>query len=140
MSKQLYDISKEDLIDLYVKKGMTVSDVSKVYGCGADAIRKRMEKYGISRRPRGDKVTIQKETLVDLYINRHLTADAVAKQLGCSSKTVSNKLKKCGIKPLTNPKAMPQQVDISKSRLTELYIGWGMSIAKIAQLLDCGRP
>jgi len=46
----IYNISKEELYDLYVVKGLSLSSIAKIYGVDDETIRYRLKVYGIDRR------------------------------------------------------------------------------------------
>ena len=47
------DILKEKLKEYYINDEKSMSEISRIYGCSSQTIKRRLEKYGISIRPHG---------------------------------------------------------------------------------------
>lgn len=62
-------ILKEDLYDLYHVQKINLDEISKIYGCSRDTIRKRMLEYNIPIRERRESTIIAKGGLAHLKLN-----------------------------------------------------------------------
>ena len=49
--KRRLEVSKEKLEELYVKQGLSTYQIAERYGVSPETIRRKLAKYGISRRP-----------------------------------------------------------------------------------------
>ena len=92
---------KTQLIELYVKQGLSTDAVAKVLGCNHATVLNYLKKYEIPRRSRlGNRkaVRIAKETLIDLYQNQKLTQKQIAHKFNHSRYGVQRWMKIYGIK------------------------------------------
>lgn len=97
MSKEK-QISKEILIDLYLKQKLSAITIAKLLSCRSHVtILNYLKKYNIPRRSQlGNRISIHinRETLVDLYLIKKLTQKQIAKNFGNQSDTGIRKLMK----------------------------------------------
>ncbi len=89
-------IRKGLLYDLYVRKGKTSEEISKILQCNKQTVLRYLHKHKIEIRPprrrKGlGKISISKDLLYDLYYKQEKTQREVAKILGCNSKTISRR-------------------------------------------------
>ena len=68
---QKFDITKEELYDLYVVQNKKCSEVAKYYGCSECLIDKKCKKYNITKKP--PKIQLDLNKLHQLYIIENKT-------------------------------------------------------------------
>jgi len=119
-------IAKEELIELYIKQGLTTFEISEKYNCCQATIWKRLKRFGIKvRPPRSPNPYVpDKETLLELYVKKRLSSWELEKLHGFSRSTVHRKLRAYGIK--TRSPACAQMVhsrkDFSGDLLEKAYL------------------
>ncbi len=92
-------IAKEKLILLYIKNKKTTYQISKIYNCNPETIRRRLIEHKIKRRdPHKKKYNIRKEYLELKYNKNRLSTTQIAKKIGCSQWTIWFYLNKYKIK------------------------------------------
>ena len=124
------ELDKNTFTRLYIKRGMSLRKIAKMYGRSYMFAYLRKEKYGILTRP--TKKGISKQILQMLCIEQGLPTEKVAKQLSCSPATVHRKCQEYGIH------LKRQRVRrISKTLLEKLYMEEGRSIREVADELSC---
>lgn len=83
------NISKDILIDLYLKQRLSTDAIAKLLSCKSHVtILNYLNKYNIPRRSKlGNRksINISKKTLIDLYYNEKLTQKQIAKNFGNQS-------------------------------------------------------
>lgn len=95
---KLRHVSKEELIDLYWGKGMTLKQIGNKFGVSADAIWYKMKKLGIPRRVYPLKLDFaSRDELIDLYWNKGLSLSEIAKKFGVDENTVHRRMKEMNI-------------------------------------------
>ena len=92
------EISKDELQKLYLENRRSTQEISKLYNCNAETIRRKLIFYGINRRYHEIKVKIQRNKLRYLYINKRFSTVELAKRYNCSQWTIRSNLIKNGIK------------------------------------------
>jgi len=122
-------ISKEKLIELYIKNNLSTHQISKIIVCNPSVIQRRLKEFGITLRQPKRKIKIQKEKLVELYMNRGFSTQKISKIIGISSCSVYYKLKELGIE--TRKKRI---FKISKNKLENLYLKKKLSCSQIAKV------
>lgn len=98
-----YNISKEELEDLYLNQRKSVIEMSGILGMSIPGIYKAMERYGIPRRDltaaahvrRKGTYDINWEPLCEKY-EQGLSVEEIALEVGCSISTASQHLKRAG--------------------------------------------
>ncbi len=92
--------TKEQLVECYVDKKMSLSEIGQKFGCNGSNILYWLKKFNIERRPADyRKVAIPEELLYDLYHNQKMSSLKIAEKLGLvSGRTIRKKLRKFGIK------------------------------------------
>ena len=130
-------ITKEELIELYEKQGLSSSDIAKKKGCHGATICRKLKKYNIERRNTGtrSKTMMSKETLIRMHHKEKKSAARIARELNCSDVTVWSNLKKYGI--LVRGRDLKNK--LTKKRLQCLYEIEQKSSKEIADIFNC-RP
>ena len=101
MAPAPFAFPKAQLIELYVKQGLSTDAVAKVLGCNHVTVLNYLKKYEIPRRSRlGNRkaVSIDKETLINLYHNKKFTQKQIAQKFGHSRFGIQRRMKTYGIK------------------------------------------
>ncbi|MFA4854977.1 MAG: hypothetical protein WC634_00110 [archaeon] len=83
-------ITKKELIELYIKQGLTTFEIAEKYNCCQATIWKRLKQFGIKARlPRSPNQNVpSKETLLELYGKKRLSSWEIEKLYGFSRSTV----------------------------------------------------
>lgn len=93
-----FRINREELIDLYVVRGLEVRDIARQLDCSLVSVYEILKEKGIPLRDyRRTRRDVKDEAIVDLYIKHKLSLAKVAKRLGCSAMLIHTRLKKLGI-------------------------------------------
>lgn len=128
-------ISKEDLVRMYQKEGLTISDIGRKLRCDPSLVWRRLKKYNIQRRNSGtvSRTIISKEVLQRMYVDEQKSASMIAREMGCSGGTVLNRLKEYGFEirwqNLRNV--------VVKEDLQRLYIDERRPLTEIAKMYKC---
>ncbi|MGQ4511536.1 hypothetical protein [Streptomyces sp. DW26H14] len=106
------------LADLYVKQGLTSTEIGERLGMSERTVRQRLAAYGIPRRRKGHAGQILRRQLPlpdlrDLYVRRELTAEHTANRLGTTRGVVLTNAHELGLSvrlggpaPATGPRAI----------------------------------
>jgi len=121
-------ISKEKLIELYIKRKLSTHQIGKIIGCDPSVIQKRLKEFRITLRQPKKKIIIQKRELERLYLNKGFSTQKISNLLGISSCSVYYKLKEFNIK--TRKKRI---FKINKNKLENLYLKKRISCSQIAK-------
>jgi transposase len=100
--KKKYNITKEYLIENYVKGNRSTISIGKDFGVNASRIRYYLKKYGIERKgvghySTGFNVRISKDRLVSEYLTKKRDTVSIGNEFGISYQTVKRMLKFYGI-------------------------------------------
>lgn len=97
--KKGLEFTKGELEDLYLNKGLSLSQIAKRFNCNGTNILYWLKKFDIKRRPAyRKKIDIPKGILEDMYLDKKLSSLQIAEKLNLKhSKTIRRKLKKFGI-------------------------------------------
>jgi transcriptional regulator with XRE-family HTH domain len=121
--------NKENLKELYWKKGLSLSEIAKLYNVTPQAIWYWMNKFRIPsrQRPKNMKIKydISKELLEELYLKKKLSTEKIAKLLGIRShSSVLMKLMKYGIprRTLSEIRTKYQKIPFSGALIEKAYI------------------
>jgi transposase len=57
-AKTKFKVTKEELFNLYVIEQKSTTEIARIFGVGAETVRKRLEEYGIQRRSRSERMKI----------------------------------------------------------------------------------
>lgn len=89
----------EELERLYHEEGLSLQEISERSEVGPKTISNRMDKFGIEKRPDGDKSGVwwDEDKIRHLYVEEELSLKEVAKRLGCSIATIHNVMEEYGI-------------------------------------------
>jgi transposase-like protein len=129
-------LQKEELKKYYIDNKMTMKEISKLYNCSFNVIRKHLLKYNIPIRKKSywKKVTIpSKEELLDLYMTKNLNIADIGKLYGVSTCPVNQWFKFYNIIS-KEPKDYIVIPPPSKEELVELYINQNSRLQDIADL------
>lgn len=111
-------ITYEKLYELYVKKGMTIKEVSSFCKISECKISKKLKDYNIKRRHVGNKpVGITKELLENLYFDKKMKQKEIAEQFNCAVSTISHYFIKYNIS--TTPSRYDKPKKNYKTRLSK---------------------
>jgi hypothetical protein len=119
---------KDWLFEQYITNEKTTVEIAKELNCGNVAVGRRLKKYDIPRRSRGESLIHKvdfvnnlhnKDWLFEQYITRGRTSVDIAKELNCSSNCVCVNLKKHNIAIRT--KSQVHQAVNSKLIVLENY-------------------
>jgi predicted DNA-binding protein YlxM (UPF0122 family) len=116
---KLRHVSKEELIDLYCNKGMTLKQIADKFGVSVNAIWCKMKRLEIPRRVYPLKLDFaSKDELTDLYWNKGLSLSEIAKKFGVDGNTVQRRMKEFNIptKPFRHYKSQ-RVFDLRAERL-----------------------
>lgn len=93
------EVSKEQLLTLYVEQDMTESEVAEALGCSAPTIHRALVKHGIERRPRGPAGERSPNARVDeemvrlilkSFFEENVTLQKLAEATGLTKQAVSH--------------------------------------------------
>lgn len=98
----------EEVIDLYINKKMSSTEIAKIYNTDHGVVLNTLKKHGVDRRDliksqytklnkEIDERFFNKEWLYKQYYDNHLNTIEIANIFGCSSSTVARQLKRLGI-------------------------------------------
>lgn len=136
--KDINALTADDWQHLYSEKGMTLTELARMFSVTAKTISSRLEKFDISRRREGRKSPIdlssQRDVIVDFFTNKKKSVNYVSNFLGVSGPRLRNFMRREGIKtPLT-----PREV-LTKDFLEE-KINSGIKPPQIAEEVGCSVP
>lgn len=143
MGKRNVNIPNEELIRLYEKEKLPVSEIANKFKCTKNTVAYWIRKYKIKRRTPSEcmklfvnkkEVEIPKEKLIELYVKKNLDRDKIAKIYGCKIVTVTKLLKKHKIK-IRRSRGI--NVIISKKEMKNLYEKRKLTTYQIAEIYNC---
>jgi len=92
--------NEEWLREQYVGEERTISEIAEECSCGANTVRKWLNRHGIETRgagpPTPEELT-DEEWLREEYVGEERTISEIAEECGCGANTVRNRLKRYGI-------------------------------------------
>ena len=88
-----YNITKEELVELYINQGLTQKQIADRYGCAISVLTKLFKKYKIKIRKKG----VPSTTLEHLFTDKKLSVSEIASKLGYKESTILNRLKDMGL-------------------------------------------
>lgn len=86
-----YDISKDELIDLYINKNIKIDEIAKYYGCHRSVISKNIKKYNIIKKP-SNKYNLNFNDIME-YKNRGFSLVEIGDIYGCTNKIIHKFIK-----------------------------------------------
>lgn len=132
LDTKLYDLSKEELYDLYVTQGKSLNELSKLLVSYPRAIKKRLDELGIKR---DDTPPYQnREVLYDLYVKKNMTLKEIGDKFGVTESTISHFTRKFGLEK--DVRGYYPTPNLSKELLYELYIEKDLSSNEIGKMLN----
>lgn len=117
------NLPKEKLKALYISKKLSISQISRIFGCSVNPVHRALKEYKIPIRTISQakrKVNISKKELERLYLQKKLSTGEISKILDCTHVTVLNRLKEFKIKSRTKL-GTRKPVRIAKEELNRLY-------------------
>ncbi|MBN1979358.1 MAG: hypothetical protein JW918_18330 [Anaerolineae bacterium] len=140
-------IPKETLQHLYLEQGQSPRKIGLQLGCGETAVRKRLKEYNIPMRSRsrairlGKGIAIEREALVELYWGQGLSIPEVSARLDCSEDVIRSRMQEYDIPRRTSSESaqLSRGIDLPEELAREWYTGQQLSIAAIAERLDCSE-
>lgn len=130
-TKSLDKVTREELYDLLIIKGIDRKKVAQMYNVSISTLQNRYSELGITLVTASKKCT--KEILEDMYYNKGMLQEEIAKALGISRSTVSQKFQEYGIK-----KKFKWEM-ITKEQLYKLYVEENLPPIVIAERLGLGK-
>lgn len=101
MFNRRVNLSADELHELYVRQGKTMTEIATQLGIGASSVRRRLHELGIVARPRGPKgskesapLTLTEQDLRELYLEQRLSIPQIAELYGCANETIRQRLLK----------------------------------------------
>jgi len=120
------EISKKELIKLYLNKKLTTYDIAEKLGCCQATVWKRLKIYNIKRRNPHDNCYYNipsKKLLKKLYISQKLSNWEIERKYGYSRSTVYRKLKEYGfIKSRAEAHRIYPRKDFSGDLIEKAYL------------------
>lgn len=132
MYRNVRNIPKELLENLYSKEKWTLRDIADYIGCSVDTIVRRMKLYKIPRRE--TRKDINCATLMSLYEGNHISIEKLARRFNVSTATISNRLHEYGLL-CTNTHSIHS---VEPDRIKKAYES-GNSITRIADMMGLSR-
>jgi hypothetical protein len=126
MKKKGLKFTKKKLIELYWKKGLSLSKIGEEFCCTGTNILYWLKKFNIKRRPAyPKKIDIPKETLRKLYWKKGLSSTQIAKIYGIKhGRTILKKLVKYNIPTKTVSQALTRKpkLPFSNNLIEKAYL------------------
>src|SRR5581483_1856512 len=123
---------------LYVDQRRSEAEIAALYATNAWQVRQQLGALGIRRPvspphpPPGPRPP--RKVLEDLYLTQRLDSETIARRFRTSAPVVRSWLRQTGI-PVPPRTTRATRTDLPATRLEELYIGQGMTIAEVAETL-----
>lgn len=87
-----YNISEDELYDLYINQNKTIKEISSLYNCAINTINKKLRMYGINK-PKSNIYNLDKDKILK-HLKEGLNYVQIGKLFGCDNKTIHNYVKK----------------------------------------------
>jgi group I intron endonuclease len=130
--------SKDDLIELYVNRGLTLDQVASEFDVCVESIRNWLKEYDMTIRSRSEAhlnrsggIKPSKEVLIELYINQGLSTHEIGPKFGVSHSTIHDCLKEYDIpiRSVSEANLMKKGgIRASKDDLIEFYVNRGLNL------------
>lgn len=99
MARKRIRISEKSLRSFYGEQKLSIRRLSKVYGCGATTIQRRLHEYKFKVRPSMSiKINIPKDRVKLFYEKQKRPSAEIARIFSCNYATILNRLKEYNIK------------------------------------------
>lgn len=95
-------ITKEDIIELYVNEGLTQQEIAAKFHIALLTLREKMLQYGIKPNRYRSTPKLSRKELEELYVEKKMTLEEISKIKRTTASTISNYLKLYGIKARKN--------------------------------------
>lgn len=120
-------LTHEALEELYVRRGMSIPDLTSTFGVSEEYLRKRLRECGMAKRPgsfkpdRADRRVELMACAAELYQDSRMTMREVAAELGVSSSTIRELLHEAGVP--VRPPGVRRSQEATRERLVlrDLY-------------------
>lgn len=130
-------LPREDLVELYVSRGLSSEAVGLALGVSSQKVRDDLRYHGIALRPRNPRpagVSVRAAELRRLYLSEGLSVEQIAARLGCSRGAVIAAMDRFGIARMRG-KRIREDEEAVRAALVELYQNQGLSIAGVARAM-----
>ncbi len=130
-------ISNSKIRDLFLKKRLNLTEISKIVGCNITTISKRLKDMKIdpSRNVFPEKkLSISNKRIKELYLKEKMSMKKISEIALCTSTTILRRLRKMGVE-LRNQNN--NRLKISNERIKYLYINEGMNLTEISKIANC---
>lgn len=87
-----YDISYDELFDLFITQNKTANEISKIYNCKYETIRQKLKNFNITK-PKSNIYNLDINDILN-YKKKGLNLIEIGKIYGCSNKIISKFIKK----------------------------------------------
>jgi len=136
-----FNLTKEELYDLYWNKKLDVLKIAKKLGLGQTTIWRWMERYGIKGRTNSEsklkgKYKPTKEELYDLYLNKGLSTVKIGEKYSVSNVSVLRWLKEYKIKIREGALRNFGLRLLNKEKLYDLYVKQKLTCIKIGKIYN----
>lgn len=130
------NIQKEELFNLYHKKGLLIREIANKIGCSTSGLEQKMKLYGIEARPKDRSVILKCDYCgIEIYKTPHEIKES--KKCFCSRKCFGRfysgeRHPHFGKTPYN--KGIYKKLPITKTELEKLYIEEKKSVSQIAEM------
>lgn len=123
------DLNDETIKKLYIKEGLSTTQISEKFKVSNSTISKRLKKQGIKVQDKRIRDDLDDKEIKKLYIEEGLSTYQIGKKFRVSDITISKRLKKQGIK--VQDKRIRD--DLDDEEIKKLYIEKGLSTIQIGE-------
>lgn len=113
---------EEEIINLHINDKISVSKLSKLYGCDRNPIIRIIKNNGFKTRPStSPELDGREEEIIKMYVDDQLTIQTIRKKIGCTFNTIKGFLKRNNI-PLRNAEESRQTEDGKPKKIPQKLI------------------
>lgn len=97
--KEQYNItlSKEQIIDEYITKKLSIEKVAQNFKISVSTLIRKMDQFGIKRRPKNIKILVNRNKLYSMYIVKRMRIIDICKELKIKQSVLYNNLDRYNI-------------------------------------------
>lgn len=129
-----FNISSEDMIDLYINEEKSLSEIARIAGCNLETVRQRLLKRNVELRGKGKyTLPISKNKLIKMNTEKGMSVTEIADMIGCTPSTIRFHLKNAGVNIVLDDR---YNLSISKEEIISLYEE-GLTGQEIADIAGC---
>ena len=123
------DLDDKEIKKLYIKEGLSTTQIGEKLGSNRQTIRRRLNKQGIKTQDKRIRDDLDNEEIKKLYIEEKLSTYQIGKKFGVNHDTIWKKLKKQGIK------VQDRRIrdDLDDKEIKKLYTKEGLSTTQIGK-------